>query len=491
MSRTCPNILLLMSDQHAPGMGGFAGGEVARTPNLDRLANRGTVFTSAYCTSPICVPGRASLATGRYVHELGTWDNAAPYTGGRPSWGHRLGAAGYRVTTVGKLHHQDGCAEQTGFPDQRLAMHVHGRGDLRGLVYRDENAARRQPPGDGPSPRILEAGPGESEYTAFDRAVAGEGARFLLEEAGPEPWALMVSLVTPHFPLVAPPEFFEMYAGVDVGLPADDGDAWNHPSVDVFRAAFRLSVPFTDEQIRHARRAYIALCTFMDAQIGRVLSALHEAGFEEDTLVLYTSDHGESAGAHGLWFKHLMNEESVGVPFIAAGPGVDAGARQHDPVSHVDIHPTLLAAAGLEPESDLPGVSLLDGAPGLARRPGVMAEYHANGSHTGSFMYRDGRHKYIEHVGERPQLFDLVEDPGERVDLAKDPAHSTTVETFARDLRELCDPVAVDAKARADQKRRIDEVGGPDAAIGHTVPYTPVPVHLAEVLDTDPGIGAT
>jgi len=133
MNTSQPNILLIMSDQHNPKLAGYAGDDVVRTPNLDRLAARGASFSNAYCTSAICVPARASIATGRYVHEIGNWDNAAPYVGDHPSWGHHLGDAGYRVTTIGKLHYRDP-SDDTGFPDQRLPMHIAGRGDLRGIA---------------------------------------------------------------------------------------------------------------------------------------------------------------------------------------------------------------------------------------------------------------------------------------------------------------------------------------------------------------------
>lgn len=470
MSPTRPNLLLIMSDQHSPRMSGFAGHPQAITPHLDRLAASGRVFDSAYCTSPICVPSRASIATGRYVHEMGTWDNAAPYVGSPPSWGHHLGRAGYRVTTIGKLHYR-AVDDDTGFPDQRLAMHIHGRGDLRGIS--------RRPDGEAPIPgrghqNIRNAGPGESDYTRFDRSVADEAVRFLGAESDGGPWALMVSFVAPHFPLIAPQEFFDLYDPADIVVPSRERRAWDHPAVDVFLAAFGITEPFTDDEIRNAIHAYLALCSFMDANVGRVLDALAEAGHVDDTLVVYTSDHGESAGAHGLWFKHLMNEESVGVPLLVSGPGVESGVLT-GPVSHVDLLPTFLAWSGVPPPGpDLPGVSLLDGE-GLREDRTIMAEYHANGTIGASFMVRHDRFKYIEYIDGPPQLFDLESDPSENTDLAGDPAHAGTLDDLARRLRGFCDPAAVDAAARQDQAARIAAVGGRDGVDAHTVNFTPVP----------------
>lgn len=469
------NVLFVMSDQHSPLATGHAGHPDAITPNLDRLARLGTVFRSAYCTSPICVPARASIATGRYVHELENWDNAAPYIGAVPSWGHVLAKAGYAVTTIGKLHFrsQD---DDTGYPDQRIPMHVHRGGDLRGVALRSQG--RFPEPGAGVR-NVLDASAGSSEYTAYDEQVAAIAEEFIRAEAAcsDRPWAAMVSFVSPHFPLVAPPEFFDLYDEDALTIPAGRDEAWDHPSIDTYRDSYGFDRPFTDAETRRALRAYLALCSFMDHQVGRVLTALEDSGQWDDTLIVYTSDHGESAGAHGLWFKHLMNDESVGVPMIVVGEGVDAGTTVRAPVSHIDIAPTLIEWAGAErfAPDGLPGSSLLDGAH-LDPDRIVLAEYHANWSINASFMLRDGRYKYIEHIGSPPQLFDVVADPGEFDDLARCPERANLVEAYRRRIREHFDPVEVDRRAKADQDRRVALVGGLEAAMQRTVNYTPTPM---------------
>lgn len=465
------NVLLIMSDQHNPRATGYAGDPVARTPNLDELADSGTEFTSAYCSSPICVPSRASIATGRYVHDLGTWDNAAPYRGTPPSWGHHLMEAGYRVTTIGKLHYGDP-QDDTGFPDQRLAMHVHEGGDLKGVSLRPQS--RTPPPGRGLE-NLLNAGPGESEYTKFDRAVADEAVRYLTNEVSDQPWALMVSFVAPHFPLIAPPEFFSLYDPAALPLPSTDSYAWDHPAVEVFKRAFGISRKLEDEETRNALHAYLALCSFLDHNVGRVMEALAGSGAADDTVVIYTSDHGESAGAHGLWFKHLMNEESVGVPLLLSGPGVPSGNRVGAPVSHVDLFPTILECAKADMPTDLPGISLLDPTEAESSDRSVVSEYHANGSIDASFMLRHGDWKYIEYIGERPQLFNMVKDPRENRDLALLPGYEDVLTDCRRRLMKVCDPEEVNRLAKADQARRVDEVGGIEAAAAITVPYTPPP----------------
>jgi len=178
MKNLQPNILLVMSDQHNSKMTGYSGNTVVKTPHLDQLARRGASFSNAYCTSPICVPARASIATGRYVHEIEAWDNATPYVGTPPSWGHHLGQAGYQVTTVGKLHYRDP-VDDTGFPDQRVAMHISGRGDLRGIAQRPHGRVPTVPG----FRAILDAGAGETDYTRYDRSVVNAAERFLEHEA--------------------------------------------------------------------------------------------------------------------------------------------------------------------------------------------------------------------------------------------------------------------------------------------------------------------
>src|SRR4051812_21763781 len=195
------NLLVIMSDEHNPRVLGAAGHALARTPHLDRLSGRGTRFTAAYCTSPICVPSRAGFATGKYPHEIGYWDNADPYDGAVVSWHRVLRDAGHRVVSIGKLHFRGKAGDDHGFSDELLAMHViDGIGDVKGLVR--ENIPRRN----GYDKLAKLAGPGESPYTRYDRDIAARAQKWLREEAGQhrQPWALFVSFVCPHFPLVAP-----------------------------------------------------------------------------------------------------------------------------------------------------------------------------------------------------------------------------------------------------------------------------------------------
>jgi choline-sulfatase len=478
------NLLFLFSDQHNRAMAGCYGHPVVRTPNLDALAARGVRFTDAYSNCPICVPSRASMATGRYVHQLRLWDNAFPYTGQAPSWGHRLTDAGHRVTTIGKLHFR-GPGDDTGFPDQRIPMHVlDGEGDLSALL-RDEDIPRPA------FARVLDPRTGESSYTAYDRAIADEACRWLDGAAshGGEPWALFCSFTLPHHPLIAPREFVDLYPPEHVAFPARYrlDERPTHPALEHLRRTLGIEGEWDEDRVRRAVATYYAMCTFLDAQIGRVLRALRDTGLDRTTRVIYSSDHGDSVGEHGLWMKHSMYEGSVGIPLLMAGPGIPQGRVLGGPVSLVDCFPTILQCAGVPPrpeDADLPGRSLFDRL-GSDPPPAAVAfsEYHAVGSRNAVFMLRGRRYKYVEYVGQEPQLFDLLGDPGELRDLARDPGHRHVLDGCAAQLRRICDPIEVDRLARRDQLDKVDAHGGREAvrAEGFRIPYTPAPFGFAGV----------
>jgi choline-sulfatase len=474
------NILFIMSDEHSKRVLGCYGNDIIQTPNLDRLAAGGTLFENAYCNDPICVPSRASFATGRYVHEVGAWDNAIPYVGTPPGWGHRLQAAGHRSVSIGKLHYRN-TTDPTGFDEQILPLHILNEiGDAKGLVRREvePRASCAQLAGD--------AGKGDSTYLDYDRRIR-EAAIGWLEQAAKspadKPWCLFVSFVCPHFPLVAPPEFFDLYPLDKLPLPParEPGAFPDHPVLRRLREIQNYEDHFKDEeQVRTAIAAYYGMVSFLDDNIGRVLAALEKNGLAEDTLVVYSSDHGDNLGTRTFWGKSTMYEESVAVPMLLSGPDVPAGKRVRTPVSLVDGYQTIVEGVGLElgaAERSLPGRSLMR----TAKEPDDMqrtafSEYHAMGSITGYFMVRWGNYKYVHYEGYAPQLFNLANDPFELRDLATDPAHAAARTEGERRLRAICNPAEVTARAFHDQERRIDELGGIEKVKAmKSYPYTPAP----------------
>ena len=473
------NILLILSDEHARDASGCYGHPIVRTPNLDRLAASGVRFDNAYTTCPICIPARASFATGRYVHEIGCWDNGIPYDGEVRSWHHELRDHGRTVDAIGKLHFKgQGCDH--GFRREIEPLHVvDGEGDLLGCIR--DGAPRRHKRGG-----IEEAGPGDSTYIRYDRDNANRACAWLSEHANDaEPWLLQVGFVLPHPPYIAPPDHYDNYPLDDLRMPPQwRQDEWpRHPAIEYLRWFFDFDRPFAEQKIRELVAAYYGAVSYLDCQIGRVLEVLRELGLAENTLVIYTSDHGESMGARGMFGKFTMYEESAAVPLIIAGPGVRGGGACDALASLVDIYPTVLDAAGLpgdrvdELMGDRPGRSLSATVQHPDPERAVLSEYHAAGSQHGYYMLRHRNWKYVHYVDAPAQLFDLDADPGEFHDLATArPARRSVQEELRRMLFDMVDPDATDERAREDQARVIERSGGCEAVIRRgTFDNSPVP----------------
>lgn len=464
------NLIIIMSDQHQRRISGCYGHDIVKTPNIDRLAARGARFEAAYTPCPVCVPARASFATGKYVHQIGCWDNATPFHGDRESWHSLLRDRGHQTVSIGKLHFRSD-KDDNGFSDERIGMHViDGEGDLLGLV-RDEDMPKR-----GGSWKMAKmAGPGESPYTLYDREIAARAQIWLREEAQEyrdKPWVLFVSFVCPHFPLTAPPDYYYPYYDEDLPSPKlyDQRDQPLHPWLEDYRATFAYDEFFeTPEMVKRALAGYLGLCTFLDDNIGNVLKALDDAGLTDDTRVVYTSDHGDNLGARGLWGKSNMYEEAVSVPLIVAGPGVPEGSVVETPANLLDLYPLIVGGAG---EADAktvtdehPGGDILKIIAGEDADRAVFSEYHAMGSKTAAYMIRKGPYKLVHYVGYEPQLFDLGEDPEELNDLAKDANAQPILEDLTAELSAILDPVAVDRQAKVDQAKLMEASGGREAVI--------------------------
>ena len=472
------NFLVIMSDEHNPKILGCAGHSSIKTPVLDNLAAKGTRFSAAYTPSPICVPARASFATGQYVHKIRYWDNALAYDGVVPSWGHRLMETGHRSVSIGKLHYRND-KDPTGFHEEIVPLNVvDGLGDLLGMVRTpppQRYRARKQ---------VEDAGMGESSYTEYDREITRRSVQWLKEEAPKytdQPWVLFVSLVCPHFPLIAPEPFYKLYSDSDIPAPIQYEPTVPppHPAIEERWRLSGYSQGFSDEQIKVATMAYYGMVSFLDDNIGQILGTLEDCGLVDSTRILYTSDHGDNLGRNGLWGKSTMFEDSVGIPLIVSGEGVPQGKTVSTPANLVDVFPTVLECVG-EPrapeDTNLPGVSLWAMADGAVPERVQLSEYHASGSSGGNYMIRNGRFKYIFYVNFPPQLFDLEADPNEKRNLAAEPAHATTLAECEALLRGVVNPEAADKVAKNDQWQRIQDMGGPENLLKRgTFGYTPAP----------------
>jgi choline-sulfatase len=258
------NVLFILSDEHSRRVLGCYGHKMIRTPNLDALAARGVRFADAYTNSPICVPARASLATGRYPHQIRFWDNGIAYDGSVPTWHHRLRDAGHEVTSIGKLHFRS-ADDDNGFSQEIMPLHINdGIGDPLGWL-RDPLPVRKA------TLRLAkDAGRGDSTYQDYDRKITDAAVDWLKARAGTspdKPWALFVSLVCPHFPLIARPEFYDLYPEAEVPLPAlriPADRAPDHPYIAAFRECQIYEKGFVDEaNLRRAIAAYFGIPTTM------------------------------------------------------------------------------------------------------------------------------------------------------------------------------------------------------------------------------------
>ena len=453
MSRT-RNLLVIMSDEHQAGAMGCAGHSFVQTPHLDALAARGRRFACAYTPSPICVPARAAFATGRYVHQTGHWDNAMPYTGEPRSWGHALQTKDVRVESIGKLHYRD-VADDVGFDTQHIPLMVQGGVGMVWASIRHED--ERWSPDD----RMLgpEIGPGKSTYTDYDRAIVERTRAWLATEAPADaPWCLFVGLVAPHFPLVCPEQYYHLYDDIDLSPIKLDPHLGHsrHPWVEKQNAYMDSDGQFENEAERlRAVQAYFGLCSWVDHSVGQIIEGLENAGLGAETDVVYTSDHGDNAGARRLWGKSNMYEESVAVPLICAIEGW-SGVEER-PVSLLDLSATISERFGAE----LDGMGCpLDQVPD--NRP-VFSEYHAAGAVSGAYMLRKGRWKLIHYEGFAPELFDLEADPEETQNRAADPTCSGILQDLMRDLQSICDPTLTDERAHSDQRALVEKMGGVEA----------------------------
>lgn len=456
MSR--PNILLLMADQLAARWLPAYGHDVVDAPHLDRLAREGVVFEQAYCASPLCAPSRAALLTGRLPSRTGVYDNAAELRASEPTVTHHLRAAGYATALSGKMHFV-GPDQLHGF-EQRLTTDVYPA-DLDWTPdWRVPLSVRL--PWYHSMESVLDPGVcAASMQMDYDDAVATRAVRGLFDHAragAARPFFFCVSFTHPHDPWELRPEHWERYAPEAIDAPA----VGPIPRADADPHSVRLrdmsgidAAGLTSAQVRRARHAYYAAISYLDDRIGEVLAALRDAGLEDDTIVLFSSDHGELLGERGLWYKMAFFDAAARVPLIAWAPGRIRPARVGTPVSQLDLAPTLLELAGVEPAYGLDGRSLAPALSGDALPDAdVVAEYLAEGVQAPAVMVVRGRHKLIWCADDPPQLYDLVADPDELRNLADDEPERCR-ELHAEVLRRWDLDDLRDAVLRSQDERRV------------------------------------
>lgn len=439
-----PNILILMSDQHACRFLGSDNNAEISTPNLDALAASGVRFQNCYCGSPLCVPSRISWLTGRACHETGVWNNDHSLSSDIPTFAHGLGRAGYRTVLAGRMHFVGG--------DQHHGFQERTVGDVSSQHLGLNQALERFRGYFVPNESVLSAGPGRSNFLEYDRAVAADTCRIIAEHeaavaAGREkrPLAIVASFMCPHDPYRVTAEYFDQHEG-KINLPthASGSNPDLHPWVSALRNAWEYH-GYPDEAIIRARTAYAGVVSFVDDLCGQILARWNDSTLADNQLTAYLSDHGEMAGAHGLWAKTNYYEDSVRVPFIWHSPGhIQEGREIQAPVSLLDFGPTLLDLIEAPPLPNTSGISLKEQLTGTAEpdpdRPvfselGLPKNKKRYEKFPISRMVRRGAWKLNWYEGMSPELYNLEDDPNELHNRAEDPANAQLINDLQHTLK--------------------------------------------------------
>lgn len=459
-NRTRPkNVLLIMSDQHRRDCLGIEGNQFARTPNLDALGQSGTRFRSAYCSNPVCVPSRASLLTGLYTHHHKTWNNSVAWPFENKTAAHYFGQAGYMTALIGKMHFVD--AQTHGFdyhigfndwyqylgPKTKLYADELSRANSgSGMPENDDLWRDSGDPWKGARTLDSRQGPvavGRAseipEQDHFESFTARETVRFLRMHGKAQPFFAICSFLKPHDPFMPARSFAAMFRPEDMKLPKTWGKVDLLKVPKEVRNSIEHNAPtpeLRDEREAKTRIAmYYANLAQMDTALGQVTDALRELDLEKDTIVVYTSDHGEMLGDHSMWQKFQFYEGSCSVPLIVRAPGVTrANSACQSPVSQVQVLPTIGELCGLTlPKLDGPSLSPQLRNPATVFDQPVYAEYNLQNPRA-KYMLRRGDYKYTFWANDMPELYNLRDDPDEMQNIALEPHYKSKLEELKAQL---------------------------------------------------------
>lgn len=438
-----PNVLLIVSDDQRPDTIHALGNRVIETPHLDRLVARGAAFTRAIAANPHCVPSRAEIMTGATGFRNGSPPFGKAMNPALVLWAETMRQAGYVTWYSGKWMN-DGQPRTRGYDETSGLYSSGGAGGRANLTYPKAHNGRAVTGYTGWTFKTndgkpeLEKGVGLTPIT--DRHIA-DGAIALLNRRSDRPFFLHVNFTAPHDPLHLPPGYEMKYDPAKMPLPRnfraehrfDHGNAGS-------RDELMLDVPRAPEAVRREIAAYYAVVSHLDEQIGRILAALRAAGHEDNTIVIFTSDHGLALGSHGLMGKQNMYDHTIGVPLILAGPGIPPNRRFTTQTCLRDLYPTVCDLAGVRIPATVEGRSLQPVLAGRAGQiyPEMFAYWHRPelpGGAPTQRMIRTERWKLIHYSHlDRRQLFDLAADPDELNDLAGRPEHQETQADLQRKL---------------------------------------------------------
>lgn len=458
--RAKPNILIFMVDQLNGTLFPEGPATWLHTPHLDKIAQHAQRFSRCYTASPLCAPGRASFMSGRLPSKTGVYDNAAEFKSSIPTFAHMLRMNGYHTCLSGKMHFV-GPDQLHGFeqrlttdiypadfgwtpdyrkPDQRIDWWYHNMGSVTGSG-------------------IAEI----SNQLEYDDEVANFAATKLYDLAripGHQPWCLTVSFTHPHDPYLARKHYWDLYAtcpALEPRVQAMDFDHHDPHSQRIFKANDWLSYDVGTEDIIRSRRAYFANISYIDDQIGRLMQILESTGQQDNTIIMFCSDHGDMLGERGLWFKMSFFEGSARVPLLICHPHMQGKTIDHA-VSNLDIFPTLadllnINITDLQPWLD--GTSLVPMMHSDQSQHPVRMEYMAEASIAPMVCLVDRGYKYVQCTTDPTLLFDLEKDPDEQVNLAAAENHHDILSAFKRQAENLWNLSDIDQQVRDSQAQRL------------------------------------
>ncbi len=490
------NILMIPVDDLKPLMGCYGSSEII-TPNLDRLAKKGTVFLNNACQQAVCGPTRASLMTGRYPDSTGVWDLDTPMRSVNPdilTLPQYLIGQGYETTGIGKTYHNPGCTDgkydlpswslpynsepvihaETQYgralggylnPETKKAYAI-GQNAIKGQKFKSGGAqkiamTKTGGPMTAPATECLESDVPDAAY--YDGAMTDAACKLLEKLArGDKPFFLSVGFLKPHLPFVAPKKYWGMYRREDIQVHPFQEMAKESPEFAYNRNYGELrsysDIPevaeggLSEEKQRELIHGYRACVTYVDAQIGRVLDKIEALGIADNTIVCLWGDHGWHLGDHGQWCKHSNYEQAVRSPLIIAAPGIKGGQSCAAPTGHIDVFPTLCSLAGLAIPDCVQGkdIAPLMKDPAASVRKAILSQYprSINGKPVMGYTLRSIRYRYVKWIqmnyrqGERSgllaatELYDYEKDPLETVNLAASPEHAAIVADFEAQFKE-------------------------------------------------------
>ena len=469
MATAQPNIVIIMADFMSALALPMYGNTTIRAPHMRRLGEEGIVFENAYCNAPLCAPSRASLLTGLLPSKVGVYDNGSELPASIPTFAHYLRLAGYRTILSGKMHFV-GPDQLHGF-EERLTSDVvpsdfgwspqpggapwsYGRGDddeFPDYPNLDEVIAA------GPCIRSLGIDyDDEVTFTSVNKIYQ------MAREEADQPFLMTVSFIQPHPPFASPAEYWNRYDDGDVPMPSVAPipvDEYDPVSRHLYEFSAMGRTDLSDDHVRRARHAYFAMLSHIDDRVGQILAALEATRFAPNTVVVISADHGNMLGERGLWGLRTFFEWAERVPLVFHCPDAFAAARVNTPVSLVDLLPTLVDLAGGEADSlpnPVDGRSLTGHLCGRgdSQEHNVLAEYCGEGVPAPWLMIRRGRYKLVHCEQSAPLLFDLHQDPEERIDLAQDPAHASTQDELQQEILKQWDAASLPALIAESVQRR-------------------------------------